>query len=154
MTNNYDQIMTLTEVAEYLRLAERTVLRMVHQGKIPCVKVASQWRFVKSFVDDWLLSKMNIKTAKKEKNTSTDMEPISRMINEKYFISNIRPGPKNEILKQLINPLVSNGIIKDHEIFLQDLLEREQMVSTGLGKGIAIPHIRNIKKNPSPMSST
>ena len=72
-----------------------------------------------------------------------------RMINEKYFISNIRPGTKKDILKQLINPLVSNGIIKDPDIFLQDLIEREQMVSTGLGKGIAIPHIRNIKKNPS-----
>ena len=54
------EVMTLSEVAAYLRLAERTVLRMVHKEQIPCAKVASQWRFLRSMIDDWLITKMQV----------------------------------------------------------------------------------------------
>ncbi|NBB74869.1 MAG: PTS transporter subunit EIIA, partial [Bacteroidetes bacterium] len=52
-------VMTLAEAAGYLKVAERTVLRMVHSGEIPCVKVGGQWRFLRTVIDDWLLSRMN-----------------------------------------------------------------------------------------------
>ncbi|HEB11433.1 MAG TPA: DNA-binding protein, partial [Spirochaetales bacterium] len=45
-------IMTLSEVAQYLKLAEKTVLRMVHRGSIPAVKIASQWRFLRSVINE------------------------------------------------------------------------------------------------------
>jgi excisionase family DNA binding protein len=53
-------VMTLSEVASYLKVAERTVLRMVHGGEIPCAKVGGQWRFLRTVVDDWLLSRMSL----------------------------------------------------------------------------------------------
>lgn len=46
-------IMTLEEVAKYLRLHKSTVYRMAREGKLPGNKVAGQWRFKKERLVDW-----------------------------------------------------------------------------------------------------
>lgn len=48
------EIMTVAEVADYLRLNEATVYRLVQQGKIPGVKLGRQWRFKKEAIDQLL----------------------------------------------------------------------------------------------------
>ena len=48
-------IMTLEEVAKYLRVHKSTVYRMAREGTIPSTKVANQWRFKKARIDEWLL---------------------------------------------------------------------------------------------------
>jgi len=50
-------IMTLEEVAKYLRVHKSTVYRMAREGTIPSTKVANQWRFKKARIDDWLLER-------------------------------------------------------------------------------------------------
>ena len=47
-------IMTIKEVSEYLKLAEKTAYRLAAQGKIPGFKVGGSWRFRKSEIDEWL----------------------------------------------------------------------------------------------------
>lgn len=47
-------LMTLEEVATYLRLSKDTVYRMAQTGKIPASKVGNQWRFRREEVDAWL----------------------------------------------------------------------------------------------------
>ncbi len=56
-----DNLMTLAEVAAYLRLSKDTVYRMASAGKLPASKVGSQWRFRKDDVDQWLETHKNIK---------------------------------------------------------------------------------------------
>ena len=59
MSNETPQeIMTLAELANYLKVAEKTVVRMAREGKIPGTKVASQWRFMRSMVDEWMQDRM------------------------------------------------------------------------------------------------
>ena len=48
------EIMTVEEVADYLRVTEKTIYRLLKQGKIPSAKVGRQWRFQKSSIDEWL----------------------------------------------------------------------------------------------------
>lgn len=48
-------IMTLEEVAKYLRVHKSTVYRMAREGSIPSSKVANQWRFRKARIDEWLM---------------------------------------------------------------------------------------------------
>ena len=52
-------IMTLEEVAKYLRVHKSTVYRMAREGAIPSTKVANQWRFKKARIDEWLMSREN-----------------------------------------------------------------------------------------------
>lgn len=47
-------ILTLQEVAEYLKVDERTVYRMVKFKQIPSFKVRNQWRFRKDALDRWM----------------------------------------------------------------------------------------------------
>ncbi len=56
-----DNLMTLAEVAAYLRLSKDTVYRMASAGKLPASKVGSQWRFRKDDVDQWIETHKNIK---------------------------------------------------------------------------------------------
>ncbi|HIF9244412.1 TPA: methylation-associated defense system helix-turn-helix domain-containing protein MAD1 [Photobacterium damselae] len=49
-----DQILTLKEVAAYLKLAEKTAYRLVSEGKLPGFKVGGSWRFKKEDLDKWI----------------------------------------------------------------------------------------------------
>jgi excisionase family DNA binding protein len=51
--------LTTKEVAQYLRVNQYTVYRLVSQKKLPAYKVGSQWRFKKSVLDHWLNTQLN-----------------------------------------------------------------------------------------------
>jgi PTS system nitrogen regulatory IIA component len=145
------EVMTLQEVASYLRLAEKTVLRMVHKGQIPCAKVASQWRFLRSMIDDWLIAKMRVvpRTDLARLIESTpEVVPLSRLLRIDQVVPDILPGSKEEVLRQLVQPLLKARFIDSERPFLDKLLERERIVSTAVGRGVAIPHLRNPQDNP------
>ena len=48
------ELMTLSEVAEYLRVTQKTIYRLLEQDRIPATKVGRQWRFKKKSIDEWL----------------------------------------------------------------------------------------------------
>ena len=48
------ELMTLGEVAAYLRVTEKTIYRLLKQGSIPATKVGHRWRFNKARIDEWL----------------------------------------------------------------------------------------------------
>lgn len=51
--NDSDKIMTLEEVAEYLRVKPQTIYTWAQEKKIPAAKLGKEWRFRKSMIDKW-----------------------------------------------------------------------------------------------------
>ncbi|MEZ8743280.1 helix-turn-helix domain-containing protein [Vibrio atlanticus] len=49
-----DQILTLKEVAAYLKLAEKTAYRLASEGKLPGFKVGGSWRFKREDLEVWI----------------------------------------------------------------------------------------------------
>ena len=49
-----DQILTLKEVAAYLKLAEKTAYRLASEGKLPGFKVGGSWRFKRDDFESWI----------------------------------------------------------------------------------------------------
>lgn len=49
-----DQILTLKEVAAYLKLAEKTSYRLASEGKLPGFKVGGSWRFKREDLEAWI----------------------------------------------------------------------------------------------------
>ncbi|MFT6300565.1 MAG: excisionase family DNA binding protein [Saprospiraceae bacterium] len=49
-----DEILTIKELARYLKIAEKTAYRFVSEGRIPGFKVGGSWRFRKSEIDRWI----------------------------------------------------------------------------------------------------
>ncbi len=48
------EILTIKEVAAYLKVTERTIYRLAAEKKIPAFKVGSTWRFPRSEIDQWI----------------------------------------------------------------------------------------------------
>jgi excisionase family DNA binding protein len=51
---NDHEILTLEEVAQYLRLKPQTIYKWAQEKKIPAVKLGKEWRFRRSILDRWL----------------------------------------------------------------------------------------------------
>jgi len=63
---------------------------------------------------------------------------------EGFFLKNISSETKSDVLKELVQPLVDRGKIKNARLVLEILNKRETLGSTGIGKGVAIPHCRTL----------
>jgi excisionase family DNA binding protein len=49
-----DEILTIHELSDYLKLNEKTAYRLVAKGDIPGFKVGGSWRFRKSEIQKWI----------------------------------------------------------------------------------------------------
>lgn len=146
-------VMTLGEMAEYLKIARKSLLKMAQHGDIPATKVASQWRFMRTVVDDWLISRMKtLPEPELERLIRSDRLPIPlpRLLPPELVRLDIGGSSKERILRQLCEPLVAAGLLQDSETLLGKLIEREEMVSTAIFPGIAIPHARKPEDCPVP----
>jgi len=56
-------IMTLEEVATYLRLKPQTIYTWAQEKKIPAAKLGKEWRFKRSIIDEWFLQHIDGKFA-------------------------------------------------------------------------------------------
>lgn len=53
-TRREDAILTVKQVAEYLKVTERTIYRLAAAKKIPAFKVGGTWRFSKAEISQWI----------------------------------------------------------------------------------------------------
>ncbi len=54
MADNRGEVLTIDELAAYLRIPKSTLYKLVREGKVPCQKVGRHWRFRKPAIDRWL----------------------------------------------------------------------------------------------------
>jgi len=47
-------VMTVHEVARYLRLSEAKVYQMTRKGHVPAIRLGKTWRFRKDLIDEWI----------------------------------------------------------------------------------------------------
>ena len=58
-------------------------------------------------------------------------------------IIKLKSTEKKDALKELIDVIVTSDLVTDPKIFKKEIFNREKLMSTGIGYGIAIPHIRH-----------
>ncbi len=49
-----DEVLTIDELANYLKLKRQTIYRWAQKGKLPGAKIGKEWRFRKSLISEWL----------------------------------------------------------------------------------------------------
>ncbi len=49
-----DEVMTIEELADYLKISKSTLYKLVQDGGMPGQKVGKRWRFHKDSIDEWL----------------------------------------------------------------------------------------------------
>ena len=62
------------------------------------------------------------------------------MLKEDHIILDLKSEEKEKVLQEFVVRLKERGLITDDKTILKELLERENLCSTGLEKGIAVPH--------------
>ena len=62
MTDTDGEILTLDEVAAYLKAGKRTVYRLAQKGDIPAFKLGGTWRFRRSELDAWIAESIRQKS--------------------------------------------------------------------------------------------
>jgi PTS system nitrogen regulatory IIA component len=134
---NDDDILTLEEVAKYLRVSERTVYDCAQKGEIPAGKIRTAWRFKKSEIDKWVNDKLT------SSNLSSQIHPIhAQSILSLHRIIFLNYPSKRDVLLALAENLADCPQVKNKQELSAEILKREELMSTAIGFGIAIPHIR------------
>jgi PTS system fructose-specific IIC component len=70
------------------------------------------------------------------------MAKISEQLPRSAILLDIQAKEKFDVIRELARPLLATGAITDEDEFVQAIVRRENMESTGIGMGVAIPHAR------------
>ncbi len=67
---------------------------------------------------------------------------LKNVLNENVVKINLESSTKDEIIKELLNILAENKLVKDIDLAYKDIMSRESKMSTGIQHGVAIPHAK------------
>jgi len=139
-----NEILTAKEVAEYLKINERTIYKLAQNGEIPTIKIAHQWRFRRSMLDSWLDLQMSHPEAGNGDIYNREVRDISLglIISRKDIHPNLKSSTKQDILTELVDLFCSTYEVSDRSKFERAVFEREQLCSTALYDEVALPHPR------------
>ena len=133
-----DDILTIDEVAQYLRVSERTVYDWAQKGEIPAGKIGTAWRFKKTELEKWV----NERLASKSKSAVLESAVKVKNILSADRIVFVNRTAKRDALIELSGVLAAAPQVKDKAELTEEILKREELMSTAIGRGIAIPHVR------------
>ncbi len=132
-----NEIMTIEEVADYLRVSERTVYEWAKKDQIPCGKIGTSWRFKRSEIQKWVDKRLG-------KPRVADSPPsisLSGVLTPKRCVI-LNNTNKAEALSEMINVIASAPQISNKDELTTAIFSREKLMSTGIGLGIGLPHVR------------
>ncbi len=135
--------LTAKEAADYLKLAERTLVRLAHEGKIPGVKIGGQWRFRRALLDEYLdtLAAQSVSTAGSAGSRVIDA-PIEDILTVKQIIPDLEAADRTEVIHSMVTHVTDLGLVKDQAWLEAALAARERLVPTAVPEGVAFLHAR------------
>ncbi len=141
------EVLTLAEIARHLRISVRTVLRMLENEELPGGRIGGQWRFSRGAVDAWLTSRISSASTEQLVDVVATKKRgllrIPQLLPPEHIVLDLPAEPKVDILRRLVAPLARSGVIGDPEGYVSTLLAREELLSTAIGEGVALPHARD-----------
>jgi len=85
---------------------------------------------------------LNLFSFQKIKSDIGDTMYQLRSLLHKDMIIDLKSTDKNSALEELVEVIGKSNIVTDKKNFLKEILKREKIISTGLGLGIAVPHVK------------
>ena len=147
--------LTVREVSKFLDAAESTVIRWIKQRGLPAQHVGGQYRFNRAELLEWATANQIKVPVEMFDHLETEDEPppnLTDALERGGIFHHVPDTNKDRALRSLVQALpLPEGI--DRELLLRLFLAREAAASTGIGDGIALPHVRNpiVLHVPRPM---
>ena len=132
-----DDILTIEEVARYLRVSERTVYDWAQKGEILSGKIGTVWRFKKSEIERWV----NERLSSNKPASVFSVVQIENILSPDRILF-LEHSKKRDALVALSENLATAPQIKNRQELVSEIIRREELMSTAIGRGIAIPHVR------------
>jgi excisionase family DNA binding protein len=145
------RILNIEEAAAYLNINVSELKELVKNGEIPFEQRGNRIVFKKGDIDDWGSKKflgMESVSLKKYHQTTTSKNLLSEealmplLLKVDYISPALTGKTKPSIIREMAKLADKTGLISDIEELTKELIEREELCSTGLPGGIAILHTR------------
>lgn len=137
--------LTVRDVTRLLNVSEKTVYRWISQGTLPAYRINEQYRFNRAELLEWATSrKINV-------SPEIFQEPEGDTISTPKLVEGLQAGgihyrvggtDARSVLRSIVEVMRLPDEV-DREFLYRVLLAREELGSTAVGDGIAIPHARN-----------
>lgn len=137
--------LNVRDVAKLLNISEKTVYRWIQQGSLPAYRVNDQYRFNRAELLEWAISKKISVSEVIFQEAEAGTLPIPSL-EEALQIGGIFYRIEGNDKESVLRGAVENMRLPmevDREFLFRVLMAREALASTGIGDGIAIPHVRN-----------
>ncbi|MGD8768614.1 MAG: PTS sugar transporter subunit IIA [Desulfobacterales bacterium] len=137
--------MTIHEVAQCLNLHVSTIERWIRQGRIPIQKTSNGYIFRESTLKKWAAMyrlPFLIPEKVKSRGYEEELENLLSAMKRGGVLYDIKGDDVETALKSAVGNMPVLSKTSKKELY-QLLLERERLTSTGIGKGVAIPHPRD-----------
>ncbi len=137
--------LTVRDAAHLLSVSEKTIYRWIKQGVLPAYQISDQYRFNRAELLEWATSrKINVSPEIFSEPEGGDTPPPSLLdaLKAGGIHYRIAGATKGYVLRSVVDTMQLPEEV-DREFLYQVLLAREALGSTGVGDGIAIPHVRN-----------
>jgi PTS system nitrogen regulatory IIA component len=131
-----DECFSIEEAARYLRVPRETVEDWAKRGEIPA-DLAGGGSIQKSALEKWIYDRLSPRRTVPR----IDKERLGAMIAPERILMLEETGKERALLALAENLASARGVTSRDEL-VGGILEREALMSTAIGKGIAIPHIR------------
>ena len=146
--------LTVKDAAKALNVAEKTIYRWIQTGGLPAYRVAGQYRINRAMLFEWATSKRINFTPEDPAGTAPASAPDAAgavsaapfSLAQALRLGGIHyriPGTTLPDVFQSVISLMNLPDTVNRPFLRQALLAREQLQSTGIGDGIAFPHLRN-----------
>jgi PTS system nitrogen regulatory IIA component len=138
-----NDILTIEDVAQYLRVSEHTVYDWAQKGAIPAGKIGTVWRFKREELEKWVNVRLSGGAANvefSEKNRKDGIHIETFLSPDRVLFLN--HSTKQDALSALAENLADAPQVKNRRELVEQILKRDALMSTAIGRGIAIPHVR------------
>lgn len=135
---------TVGEASRLLKVPESTLYRWIREGRIPASRVQDDWRFNPVEILDWA-TRHQVEVAPAlfaEAAMGSGSPSLATAIDDGGVHLRVPGTDKAAALRAMVATL-HLPVEADRDLILAVLLAREDLGSTGLGDGIAIPHVKS-----------
>ncbi len=137
--------LTVRDASKLLNVSEKSIYRWITQGRLPAYRVQDQYRFNRAELLEWATAnriEVSPDICQEPESVGSPLPCLSSALEDGGIYYRVEGADRDSVLQAIVRLMrISDDV--DRDFLFKVLRAREELGSTGIGDGIAIPHVRN-----------